>query len=178
MLGVLAKRYAKAFFAEAESVGKERVVLRELAELGKVFAAPEMVLMLKDKFSFVEKKAVFEALSNELKVDELTLKMAVFLLQKGRIDCLGGVLSKMQQMLDDKDRTERVKIGSKKILSQDELSNLKTILEQMMGKKVIFETVIDGSLMAGVQVFIRDVCYDASLKTQLAELKKQLISVE
>jgi len=80
-------------------------------------------------------------------------------------------------MLDKKDGIERVRVSSKRPLSDQELEELKGSLQRTLNGKVVFDVKTDPSLIAGLVVYIRDICYDGSLKTQLSEMKKHLVSV-
>jgi len=59
IVGVLAKRYAKAFFAKASESKEERLLISELLVLGTIFNQSDVKTVLSKRFAIEEQKAFF-----------------------------------------------------------------------------------------------------------------------
>ena len=55
-------------------------------------------------------------------------------------------------------------------------TRLKTALEKQSGKVVIFEKKEDPSILGGLITQLGDTLYDGSVRTQLQELREELLS--
>jgi len=66
-------------------------------------------------------------------------------------------------------------IKSPVTLTPDQLDRLKSILQKKFGSELTFKNIVRPEVLAGFTVSIGDWYLDASLKTDLRNLRKQLI---
>ena len=69
-----------------------------------------------------------------------------------------------------------VKVSSAVNLDDSQIKNFQSKLEKLLQKKVKFIFKIDTSVLGGFIAEVNDTVYDASLKHQLALLKKKFLS--
>ena len=60
-------------------------------------------------------------------------------------------------------------------LSKEEKEELKKQIEKIIGKNTEFSTLVDSSLIGGLKLRIDNVFLDASIKTKMENLRKDLI---
>jgi F-type H+-transporting ATPase subunit delta len=78
--------------------------------------------------------------------------------------------------LEERSGGTSAKIVSARPLSELEKQELKTNLEKMTGRRISPSFEIDNSIIGGVVTTIGSTVYDGSVRTQLQQLKEQMIS--
>ncbi|MDP2587139.1 MAG: ATP synthase F1 subunit delta [Candidatus Komeilibacteria bacterium] len=87
---------------------------------------------------------------------------------------LSKILTSFEKIYQDKEGLADAQIISSTDLSSKLKNHLQSWLDQFTGKKVEVKYNIDQALLGGVVIKYDDLILDASLKTQLANLHKQL----
>ena len=78
-------------------------------------------------------------------------------------------------MISERSGQITAKVVSARALNDGEKSELQIGLEKLTGKKVFINYETDESIIGGVITTIGSTVYDGSVKTQLENLKKQMI---
>lgn len=173
----VARRYAAALADvvtksnQTETVKAElkmwESVMSENANLAEVFANPAVQQTQKEKVlnSLLEKAKPSQATANFLRV----------LLRNGRISELREINTRFASVLEERSGFVSAKITTARPLGENEQRELQSNLEKMTGKRVNLNFDINQEIIGGVITTIGSTVYDGSVKTQLENLKAQMI---
>ncbi len=97
------------------------------------------------------------------------------LLRNGRLTELKHINDRFETVLQERSGIVSAKITSARPLGDDEKRQLQSNLEKMTGKSLDLNFDINQELIGGVVTTIGSTVYDGSVKTQLENLKAQMI---
>lgn len=173
----IARRYASALADVIEnSADKDKVAdeLRTWAqllsanpELQEVFSNPAIAQQKKENVlnSLLAKTSPAQTTSNFLKV----------LLRNGRLAEIAAINERLEAVLEERSGVVTARIVSARSLSETEKNELKENLENLTGKRIRPNFVTDANIIGGVVTQIGSTVYDGSVKTQLENLRVQMI---
>ncbi len=98
------------------------------------------------------------------------------LLENGRLAELGEINERFASVLEERSGVVSAAVTSARDLPENERSAFQSILEKLTGKKVNIDFEIDKEIIGGVVTRIGSTVYDGSVRTQLENLKEQLIN--
>lgn len=173
----VARRYAVAL-ADATGASDVNTVKTELktweemiganADLANAFSSPVVPA--------AKKGAILEGLLGKAKPSKTTSNFLRVLLQNNRLSELAKINERFAQVLDERSGVVAAEVTSSRDLTEAERSELKASLEKLTGKRVDPTYGIDSSLIGGVVTKIGSTVYDSSVKTQLENLKAELVN--
>ncbi len=174
----LSRRYASALADVVQKTGETETVKSELKqwvemmvssnELREAFSSPAI--------AHLSKEAVLEKLIATTSPSKTTANFLRVLLKNGRISVVAAFSEKFEAVLEERAGIITAKITSARELGEGEKSGLKSSIEKMTGMKVRLEFDTDEDLIGGVVTRIGSTVYDGSVKTQLENLKQQLVN--
>ena len=174
----VARRYASALAdvvlksGEAETVKSELKVWEEMmesnAELTNAFRNPAIAHLSKEK--------VLEQLIAKASPTKTTTNFLRVLLQNGRISDLADINARFAVVLEERSGVVAAEVTSARELAADEKASLESNIEKAVGCKVRLNYTIDESIIGGVVTRIGSTVYDGSVRTQLENLKQQLVN--
>ncbi len=171
----VAKRYAQAAFAVAKEHGQLAHWEQRLRDLGHL--AEDV-----DLKEFVENPAI--PLAAKVQVleqvfpdegDRYVLNLLILLLERGRWHQLRDVVEAFQQLLREERGVLDVELVTAVPLGETEIEQVRQQLETRLGRPVQLRTAVDPELLGGAVLRIGDEVFDASVRTQLTGLRRQLI---
>lgn len=173
----IARRYATALAdvvlknGETEQVKSElkewEVLINANGDLETAFSNPAIVHLNKEK--------VLEGLLDKTKPSRTTANFLRVLLSNSRLTELSEINERFASVLDERNNIVAAEITSARDLRDDERSELKANLEKLTGKTVNLNFDTDKELIGGVVTRVGSTVYDNSVKTQLENLREQLI---
>ncbi|SMO53991.1 ATP synthase F1 subcomplex delta subunit [Balnearium lithotrophicum] len=169
----IARRYAKAL-SEVLTDDKIEKVLEELKTLLSLFD-DKAIRYFKSPIIPTEKKR--ELLSNVLQKVEVTeeLKKVLNLMaERDRLGLLKEFSEEFEKFADARLGVVKAEITSATELDSEVLEKIKAKIEEIFKKKAEVTVKIDPSLIGGFIVRVADKVLDASVKTQLENLKKAI----
>jgi len=169
----IARRYAKAL-SEVLTDDKIEKVLEELKTLLSLFD-DKAIRYFKSPIIPTEKKK--ELLSNVLQKVEVTeeLKKVLNLMaERDRLGLLKEFSEEFEKFADARLGVVKAEITSATELDSEVLEKIKAKIEEIFNKKAEVTVKIDPSLIGGFIVRIADKVLDASVKTQLENLRKAI----
>ena len=176
--GSIARRYAKALLEIGiqqqtyDALGKE---LDRAADTLR--SSPELRLALENPvFSLEKRKLIMDELVRRLALSKTVRNFIMLLLDKGRIAALPDIARAHRALVDEHAGRVRATVTSARPLDPMLETRLKTALEKSSGKVVIFEKREDPSIMGGLVTQLGDTVYDGSVRTQLQQLREELLS--
>ena len=166
-------RYAKALLSLASDQTAAEVVnndmklivntLAESKDLSEALQSPVIP-------SSIKKSTLLEVFKNSNKT---TLSLIDTLVTNNRIDILGHVASKYNQLFDESKGIEIATVTTVVELSADLKKEVLAKAKALTGKDVEVENIIDESILGGFILRIGDVQYNASVANQLNKLKRE-----
>jgi F-type H+-transporting ATPase subunit delta len=173
----VARRYANALAdvvtktSDVDSVRNElktwETMISANTDLQTAFGNPSI--------SQVNKEKVLENLIQKTQPMKTTANFLRVLLRNGRLTEIREINEKFTSVLEERSGAVSAQITSARLLSEAEKSEMQANLSKLTGKNVSLNFATDETLIGGVVTRIGSTVYDGSVKTQLAELKHQMI---
>ena len=173
----ISRRYATALAdvviktGEAESVKTELKMWEQMmsanANLRTAFSNPAITHPKKEK--------VLEGLISKAKPSNTTANFLRVLLRNGRLTDLESINERFASVLEERSGSVRAEVTSARDLADPQRNDLKGNLEKLTGKKVKLNFTIDPDLIGGVVTRVGSTVYDGSVRTQLENLREELI---
>ena len=173
----VARRYATALADVVAQSGDISVVRQELksweqliegnADLQSAFGNPSI--------SHLEKEAVLNSLVARANPTRTTANFLRILLKNGRLVDLKAVNEKFESVLEERSGVVGAQVTSARDLSENEKAALRSNIERLTGRQVNLSFEIDDAIIGGVVTRVGSTVYDGSVKTQLENLKQELI---
>ena len=166
-------RYAKALLSLASDSKTAEVVNTDMKLIAETIADnKELSDMLQSPVvSSSNKKAVLLEIFK--KSNKASLSLIDTLVVNNRIDILGQVASKYNQLFDESKGIELATVTTAVELSADLKKKVLAKAKELTGKDVEVENIIDESILGGFILRIGDVQYNASVANQLSKLKRE-----
>jgi F-type H+-transporting ATPase subunit delta len=176
--GSLARRYAKALLEIGVSTNTFDTNGKELDRAADTLrSSPELRVALENPvFSLEKRKLIMDELSRRLALSKMVRNFIMLLLDKGRISSLPDIARAHRALVDEHAGRVRATVTSARPLDPMLETRLKTALERASGKTVIFEKREDPAIMGGLVTQLGDTVYDGSVRTQLQQLREELLS--
>ena len=175
--GSLARRYARAVIAlgtehkNLEQLGGE---LRVLAQAMKI--SPELISSLTNPaIRRADRRKVIDAILQRTAASAHTRNLVYLLLDGERLASLPSISREVDAMIEARSGRISAEVTSARPLDAGELAQLTAALEQLSGKQVNITRREDPDLLGGVVAKLGDTVYDGSLRTQLRNLRDELI---
>lgn len=169
----LALRYANAVFElAAEERGLDRLatdfhtvkaLLQESPELRKLVASP--------LFSREDQAKGMEAVLARAGTGDLTRKLVLLLAEKRRLYALADVIRAFDQLLARHRGEVAAEVTSARELSASEISELRAMLKDKLGREPRITTHVDPKLLGGLVLKVGSRMIDSSLRTKLVSLR-------
>lgn len=173
----IASRYAEALLQEAQSLNVLDIVRNDLIAIKAIIKqSNEFRLFLKSPIIKKEKKNQFfiEAFSH--KVNMLTLKFLLLLVEKERESLLSAIIDSFSKLWEEASGIANVLVKSAVELDSKQQDKLKKRFEELTKKKVHVQIEIDKNIIGGFIASIDDTMFDASVNHQLNVFYKKLVS--
>ncbi len=174
----VARRYATALAdvvttsGETESVKGELKTWQDLIdgneELQIAFGNPSIAASKKEN--------VLEGLLAKTKPSKTTSNFLRVLLRNGRLTELAEINTRFESVLEERSGVITGEVISAHELGDSDRKQLVKNLEKLTGKEVKLDFKIDQSIIGGVVTRVGSTVYDNSVRTQLENLKEQLLN--
>lgn len=173
---IVARRYARAFFALGEQTKAADTFGKDLAGLQDAFKESPGLLKLfsSPSFNVQEKKAVLKDVVAKLELAPLTANFLFLLAEKDRLGYLPGIQSTYAAFLDEAQGVVRGKMTTAIALADTRQKDITSTLEKKSGKKLVLSYDVDPAILGGIVLKVGDKVLDASLRAQLHVLKEQI----
>jgi len=173
---IVVLRYAKALFdiaLEKQQVEEYNKTCKEILAIldadKELFAViNHLSISADDKMTAM--KGIFGG-----KVDDDFIGVFALIFRRGRQGELAGILEHFGKLYKDFKRIATAKLMSATPLSQEKINEIGATLAKKLDKTVEFEITVDPTLLAGFRVEVDGYVFDASMKVQLSQMKKQLL---
>ncbi len=172
-----ARRYARALFSLAteerrvDAVRAEvdaiATLLRENRELRDVLFRPLQPVS--------ERRAVLAAVAERMGASPTLRQFCAFLVEQRRMDAFFEIASELERLANEAAGRVEGELVAATELSDAQLDRLRRSLSARTGRDVALSLRIDPSILGGVVAKVGDIVLDGSLRTQLAQLRTNLM---
>lgn len=173
----VARRYATALAdvviksGEVEPVKSELKTWEQLmaanADLENAFRNPSIAPASKER--------VLESLLAKAKPTQTTSNFLRVLLRNSRLTDLREINQRFDVILEERSGAAIAEVTSARELTAEQQNDLKANLEKLTGKQIKLNFAIDPEIIGGVVTRLGSTIYDGSVRTQLENLKEELI---
>ena len=174
--GSLARRYARALLAIGQEDGNARRILEETEKFDRLVAdtLPLREMMEAAQVNRRDKKAALEAILAPVGVLPSTRNFLSLLVDKGRMNILSPIVSELRRMIEQLEGIERVEVAVPMPLSPAQRDQIRSVLEERTGRKVVLEEKVEPGVLGGMVVKVGSTVYDGSAHTQIQQIRQNL----
>jgi F-type H+-transporting ATPase subunit delta len=169
----VARRYAKAL---ADVLPDERLekVLEEVKTISSLLDDRTIKYFKSPVVPLEKKRSLIEQILEKIKVSEELKKVLFLMAQKDRLGMLKEFASEFEKFVDYRLGVIKAEITTATEVDEETVLKIKSKIEEIFGKKAEISVKLDPSLIGGFVVRVADKVLDASIKTQLENLKKAI----
>ena len=174
----IARRYAGALADVVTKTNETETIKAELktweqmiagnAELNYAFANPAI--------QHSDKERVLESLLQKSGPSKTTANFLRVLLRNSRLTDLRAINERFDAELEERSGVAAAQVTSARELGENERNELKANLEKLTGKQVKLDFDINEAIIGGIVTRVGSTVYDGSVRTQLENLKEELIN--
>ena len=170
------KYFAKAIFDTALKSGELNKWLSQLRKLSDIVNEEEISkLLLNPKVAYNDKVEVLTSRLGE--VNPLALKMIFMLVAKGKLGEIKEITYEYQRLLDSYhgiEGAELVEVTTAIPLDEKDKLKLSKRLTDIIGKPIVLKAMVDPDMIGGIIIKVGDKLIDGSMRSKLAELKREI----
>lgn len=173
----VARRYAAALADIVTKTNDTSSVQTELKQWESMITSNSDLLNVFNNPSIPQagKEKVLENLIERVKPAKTTANFLRILLRNGRLTDISEINYKFASVLEERSGGVSAQITSARPLSEEQKGEIQSNLEKMTGKRISPNFTTDEAIIGGVVTRIGSTVYDGSVKTQLENLKQQMI---
>jgi F-type H+-transporting ATPase subunit delta len=172
-----ANRYAKALFdvALAEKADLAQID-KDLSEVTELFRENTEIAAASNRgLTDAVRKSLIEAVAKAMNLTPPVTKLLVLLAQDRKLSYLPDLAAAYRERLLAHQNVVRAEVTSAAPLSAEKTRALEESLSKVTGKKVELSVSVDPELLGGVVATIGSTVYDGSVRTQLAQMRQELV---
>ncbi|HEX6278479.1 MAG TPA: ATP synthase F1 subunit delta [Pyrinomonadaceae bacterium] len=174
----IARRYGTALADVVLKTGETEPVKAELKTWEGMIAANADLQTVFDNpaVAHASKEKILESLLAKANPTKTTSNFLRVLLRNGRLTDLPEINEKFAAVLEERSGRVSAEVLSARELSEAQKSELRSNLEKLTGKQVQLQFGIDQNIIGGVVARVGSTIYDGSVRTQLENLRQELIN--
>lgn len=174
----IARRYGTALADVVLKKGETDTVKSELETWEEMMASNSdlMSAFRNPVIAHLDKEKVLESLIARTKPTRTTANFLRVLLRNSRLTELAEINDKFAATLEERAGRVVAEVVSARELSEDHKRELRSNIEKLTGKHVQLNFGIDPSIIGGVVTRVGSTVYDGSVRTQLENLREQLVN--
>jgi F-type H+-transporting ATPase subunit delta len=175
--GAAARRYARALFALAREEGRIEEIRSELEALcGLLDSNAELAhAILRPLFPSGERRRVLRAVCERLGASDTLRRFCSFLVDQRRIVEIEGIRAAYVALADEAAGRTRARVVSATPLSDAQRERLRRARAERTGRQLELDVAVDPSLLGGAMATVGGLVFDGSLRTQLDQLRSNLM---
>jgi len=175
----IATRYAMALAAlGADGVDLDSLAT-DLAKIQDAFESAEGVLlsvMANPGFSVAERRALLDAVIAKVAPQQLVANFLRLLLDKRRFGSLTSIIDAFNTLRDEQTGRLRAEVVTAFDLTDELTKEIHNTLTAATGREVVLSSRVNADLIGGLVIKVGDTVYDASIRSRLESLQRQLLS--
>ena len=145
-----------------------RSILKSVPELNQLLITRRV--QVQDKINML-KNILGDNISN------IEMDLMVLLMENGHMMLFGEVVKRFDYLLDKESELVKVHITSSSILSDAEVQQISSKIENNIQKEIEVKTETDASIMGGIKLRVGNTLIDGSIYSRLQKMRDTLIQV-
>jgi F-type H+-transporting ATPase subunit delta len=173
----VARRYGRAIFQLAVEEGRAAEVLAEVDALVALLAesAPLADVLYRPLYPLAERRAAFDAVARRMGLSATLGRFVEFLLQQHRMRDFPLIAGEMHRLADEAAGRVEAEVISAATLEPAHLERVRQALAANTGREVRVTPRVDPGLIGGIVARVGDLIFDGSIRTQLDQLRANLV---
>ena len=110
-------------------------------------------------------------------ISDIEMDLIVLLMENGHMMLFGEVINRFDYLLDKNSEVINVQIISSAKLSDDEVQQISSKIENKIQKKIDVKTETDLSIIGGIKLRVGNTLIDGSIYSRLQKMRDTLIQV-
>ena len=177
----LATSYAKALYQAAREVSPSTEAMDALENQMDALAQALQDRALRNAVlgpvvSVNDKHTVINAISQKVGFAKIFTNFLLMLANKGRLPIYFAICEAFNSVRLEAEGGVAGRLVSAEPLNGSDVQGLAQAFGRKLGKKVAFRVSTDPSLLAGMKVTVSGVTYDGTLKSQLLQLREEILA--
>lgn len=173
---VLSIRYATALIELAVEEKAQEEIGQELDRFAEACEGSDLKKVLLDPSCDLETKlAIVDDVAAKLKIKGTLKNFARLLVEKKRIGLVRSINESYQLLCDEAAGRVKTEVTVPFEPAKGEEDEIRKGLEKATGKKVVMDITVDPELIGGVVARVGSVIYDGSIRTQLNNIKNNMM---
>ena len=174
---VTAYTYARSLLELAQQRNAAPQIGAELDQIREIIRAnPTFAEFLRDPGISAEERAGVIDRTIKAQVDPLLANFIGVVLVHGRLGMLDEIATAYNDLLDDLLGKVEVDVTVAQRLSPDDLEQVRRKVAAALKKDAVIHQYVDESIIGGLVLRVEDKLIDASVKTQLETMRRQLLA--
>ena len=171
----IAVRYSKALFLSSKEKGQIKEIRGDMRFILQLSAMDDFRDVIKSPvISNSKKREIMTALFKD-NVNNLTFSLITLAVNNNRESYLPGMARCYIDMADRHEGITKVMLKTAVTVNEKNRKRVIDIIEEDMDTKADIEEIVDEEIAGGYILRVEDLYFDASLKTQLRKILKELI---
>jgi len=178
-MSVVALRYAHAFADVVQSRRLDAVAVeRQLGDFNATLAGSDELreVLMNPSIPRTQKLKVLDEIARRLEMATEARNFLAVIIDHQRLAELGDMLAEYHAVADEQSGLVEAEITSAHNLNAEDRAELESQVEKLAGGRVRTTYRQDAALLGGAVVRIGSTVYDGSIRAQLQQLKKRLVS--
>ena len=173
----VARRYARALFALARDESRIEAIRAELDALAALFEqSPELQhALFRPLHPGAERRAALRRVSERLGTSASVNNFCSFLIDQRRIVDFPAIREEYGRLADEAAGRTQAEVVAATPLGEEQQERLRRALTAHTGREVEISVRVDEGLLGGVVAKVGDLVFDGSLRTQLEQLRSNLM---
>ena len=172
----IARRYAEALLENITDPQALDDVLNELRAVAALFSENDDLrhYLLDPSVSDEDRKGLLTRVFGD-KVHAVLMYFLDLLMKKHRLRHLPAIAGAFEVLVEERRGQARIEVTTARPLPEDQSDRLKRTLAGVVGRDCILDKKVDPGVIAGVVAVYGDRVFDGTIRTELAQLRKQLM---
>jgi F-type H+-transporting ATPase subunit delta len=172
-----ANRYARALFSLAQDEGSVETTREELADMARLLASnPDLHRRLFQPLHPVdERRRVLVSVCRRGGGSQTVQNFFAYLVDQRRLIAFAAIREEFGRLADNAAGRVRAEVLSARPLRDEQRARLAETLNRRTGKEVDLSVRVDPSLLGGAIATVDGLVFDGSLRTQLSQLRVNLM---
>mgnify|MGYP001311045505 CR=1 FL=1 len=174
----IARRYSSALADVVLKTGEAEAVRSELRSWEMLIASNEQLgeVLSNPAIPHLNKEGILEQIIVKAKPGRTTGNFLRVLLRNNRLRDLSEIIKRFEAELQERSGNAVAKVTAARELSDGEKANLVASLATTTGKNVKPEYIVDPNIIGGIITQIGSTVYDGAVRTQLENLREELVN--
>jgi F-type H+-transporting ATPase subunit delta len=149
----------------------------EIRQLAALFdSSPELSsAVFQPLHPLAQRKAAVEEVLKHLGMSEIVRHFCALLLDRHRMDSFFAVRDELERLVNEAAGRVEAEIVSAKPLPPEQLERLRGVLAARTRREVQVQVRVDPAILGGVVAKVGDLVFDGSIRTQLAQMRANLM---